>query len=1190
MIPLRSAPGRADPSALLGRYATRFELESRLGAGANAVVFRAFDRTRGAQVALKVPHAGHAAALLALKDEFRTLAAMSHANVVAFHELFVTDDAWFFTMQLVRGVDALSHVRAAGQGSAVPVLEGLAAGLAALHAEGILHRDLKPSNAWVSRDGVPVLLDFGLALDGAPGSGIAAAGTPAYLAPELAHGAKPSTQTDVYALGVLAHEMVLGARPSEDDAGRLADRAPHVPEALADLIESMLDRRPERRPSAAAIHGALGGTRAPADGRRIVRPLPDRDGLASALAHDLSVKERGRPVVRFVHGPAGIGKTALLERALEMRAAQPSPPLLLRARCSEHERVPFAALDPVVDHLARHLASDDRLRASIPEPSELARIAEAFPVMQTVIELLESPPAAPPRISDPWERRERLGRALALVTAHVSTFRGVVIAIDDLQWADEDGVSLLRDVLRGLGDARVAIVATHRDEAHTLGPLRSLEHAADVGSIAVPALSRRDASALAEALGADAATAEALVHDSAGSPFLLETLALDTGAATRPADETPDARARHAIARRLASLAPAGRAVLETVCVAAHPLALDVAARAAGTTNDLGTMRALANARLLRSQPSSDGGAEVEAYHDRLREIVVAAMDDAARGRVHVALARALEHRPGAHPMHVCLHLAGAGELERAATFAETGARRAAAALAFARAADLFRFALAHRSNDARAAELGTLLGDALANAGRGHEAARAYLDAAGVETDAGRRLDLRRRAAEHQLRSGFFAEGTRSIESVLRDTGVAVRRSPREAFVSLVRNRMWLDRHLGAPTRTIEDPSEIQRIDACFSAAVGLSVVDSIRSADLMTEALRRSIAIGDRRRLAASLGWYAAFVANGGARAEPTTRAILARAKAMNESEGDAYARGCYEAASALCEFHLGNFARARDACARADAIFVNETVGTTKELSTVHTFDLAALAQHGRLRELALRLEMLERVSEARGERYALSNYRQGLMILRWLAADDPARARSDLALALADFDARGFVVQHWFDLWGRVTTDLYEGHASRARALYRRTRGRVLRSLLVRTQWVRVHLMALDAATAIACMEEGSARAHHAPWVQLLLARMRSEDRPWTRALASAFAACARAARGDVDGGRRDLARAIPELDAAELGLYAGAAHALLAPHDPIHRAASEVWATRERVARPDLLARALLPGFGSVTPR
>src|SRR4051794_13431864 len=190
----------------------RFEIQRALGSGGTGVVYAARDHHRGCMVAVKTVRAATLEALHRLRDEFLMLHDLAHPNLVSLGELFDDDGHWFFSMELIDGVDFLRHVRPDGAldlarlRSALPQL---AAGLAFLHAAGKVHRDVKPSNVLCTANRV-VLLDFGLASDGDDPS---YAGTLPYMAPEQHAGKPAGPAADWYAVGVMLWAALAGRLP-----------------------------------------------------------------------------------------------------------------------------------------------------------------------------------------------------------------------------------------------------------------------------------------------------------------------------------------------------------------------------------------------------------------------------------------------------------------------------------------------------------------------------------------------------------------------------------------------------------------------------------------------------------------------------------------------------------------------------------------------------------------------------------------------------------------------------------------------------------------------------------------------------------------------------------------------------------------------------------------------------------------
>ena len=226
---------------LLGRG--RFSIVRALGSGGMGAVYEAHDEVRGHSVALKYLWRAPSAGGFELKAEFRSLAGLEHPNVVRLYELICDEDPWFFTMELVQGVDLVHYVRGTSarlsnaitkpsvESGAEPqlpehtgtvsverlcsVLVQLVAGLQVIHAAGKLHCDIKPSNVLVAQDGRVVILDFGLVTDSDSDTRSARiAGTPGYIAPERFAGQRATEASDWYAAGVVLHESLTGELPS----------------------------------------------------------------------------------------------------------------------------------------------------------------------------------------------------------------------------------------------------------------------------------------------------------------------------------------------------------------------------------------------------------------------------------------------------------------------------------------------------------------------------------------------------------------------------------------------------------------------------------------------------------------------------------------------------------------------------------------------------------------------------------------------------------------------------------------------------------------------------------------------------------------------------------------------------------------------------------------------------------------
>lgn len=313
--------------------AGRFRVEGWLGEGGMGQVYRAHDLELGHGVALKTihPRVAHRPGMLErFRREVQLARRITHGNVCRLFDVFWHHDAasgdgstLVLSMELVEGQALDGWLRRRGEPlspeAARPLIEQLLAGLAAAHRAGVVHRDLKTANLLLSEslDRPPrlVLTDFGLALESDTPGPTRSAGTPAYMAPEQIVGEPPTPAMDVWACGVILHEMLTGRRPRPDDIALEG-----LPPAWRGFIDQCLVADPGRRlASAQAMREAL-----PPKLGRWKRSATARWLTAAALlalavgeAHPGQVwrqaRDRGESVSRQ-HLAAGEGEQQRLER------------------------------------------------------------------------------------------------------------------------------------------------------------------------------------------------------------------------------------------------------------------------------------------------------------------------------------------------------------------------------------------------------------------------------------------------------------------------------------------------------------------------------------------------------------------------------------------------------------------------------------------------------------------------------------------------------------------------------------------------------------------------------------------------------------------------------------------------------------------------------------------------------------
>jgi serine/threonine protein kinase len=209
----------------------RYEIIREVGRGGMAVVYLAQQPDLNRSIALKELSAFHAADAALVErfiHEAQVAGSLSHPNIVTVYEFFEHDGIPYIAMEYLRGGSLRPRVGDLTLPQIAGVLEGLLAGLAYAETKGIVHRDLKPENLIVTDEGTVKIADFGIAkaIDGTTERVLTTAGTmigtPAYMAPEQITGNELGPWTDLYAVGVIAYELLLGRRPFDETSEPLA--------------------------------------------------------------------------------------------------------------------------------------------------------------------------------------------------------------------------------------------------------------------------------------------------------------------------------------------------------------------------------------------------------------------------------------------------------------------------------------------------------------------------------------------------------------------------------------------------------------------------------------------------------------------------------------------------------------------------------------------------------------------------------------------------------------------------------------------------------------------------------------------------------------------------------------------------------------------------------------------------------
>jgi serine/threonine protein kinase/tetratricopeptide (TPR) repeat protein len=1056
-------------------------------------------------------------------------------------------------------------------------LRQLAEGVSALHQAGRLHRDLKPSNVLVTPQGRVVILDFGLVteIDAVRATEQnAVAGTVEYMAPEQAVGAELSEATDWYAVGVILYEALTGVLPFRGTALKVMmdkqqldpspprEVAPDVPTDLGELCMELLRREPELRPRAHRILKRLGAAGLPVPASQpthsatSLQPFIGRRREMDALRAAFARVEQQQAVTVYVHGGSGFGKSALIRRVLDELELRGNT-VVLSGRCYEQESVPYKAIDPLIDALSHHLKTLSREQVDGLLPRDIHALARLFPVLHRVEAVAGAPrrPEAP----DPQELRRRGFGALREMFDRMAARAPLVLWLDDLQWGDVDSAALLGELLRRPDPPPMLLIASYRSEgAAESAPLAALQrvresHGADAetNELVIGPLSDAEAQALIVQLlpTADAAVVATLTQESTGNPFLLTELVrfAQSGAALRRSTAGTRVRLDEMLDERLKLVPEHVRKLLELVAVAGRPIAREVAIAAAELSpkDERAALAVLRAAHFVRTMRLHEAE-QIDTFHDRIRETVVALLDEETLKARHRRLFEALRASRNPDAEAVTAHALGAGERESAGEWAEKAAERAVEALAFERAAEWFANALEWQTRDAaHERELHRKRAEALANAGRGGEAGSEFLRAADGAS-ATEALERKRRAAQQFLHGGHIDRGIEVLREVLGSIGLEFPRTERAALWEVVRHRVRIA--LFGYRYTERDRGQIpaltlQRLDTCWAAASGLILADNIRGHCFQQRFRRLAFQAGDPVRIGFALAAEIWAVSVDAEQSAKKIAALEERFRTIAERFNDAHLQGFMLLMRGNASYFRGRYEDALDLYDQALSHFRQNCTGVVWETDTAAGFAINALWFLGRTRELARRMPALIEDAVRRGDLYLQATLYFGYSNARWLLADDPRRALREVEEAMERCPTRS--VHLYFALLASAQAELYVGPGSESLTRIDAEWERVESTYMLRivTAFVQAHHLRARAALS-AAVGHPDARALRAR----ALRDARQIDRkplPQAHAFACSIRGIVAAQEGDHTRAARQFDESATVFEAQSFALYAAA---------------------------------------------
>ena len=861
------------PTEIAGRYRVR----RFLGQGGRKRVYLSTDTIGGAEVALALYDtegvgAGIQARARREAEAMRKLG--DHPHVVPVFDTGEDNGNPFIVSRYMPGGDVEGLLRAAGGhlevSRAAEIAADVTRALEHAHARGIVHRDLKPANVWIDDDGRARLGDFGLATTEARSrvSGGTLVGTVAYLPPEQALGEAAGPRSDLYSLGALLYEMLTGQPPFPgDDAVSIISQHlhadpvppsrhnPEVPEAVDRAVLALLAKRPDDRPANAteARELTLGALEEKPEEEAEARPANPLESLAGGVfvgrERELDLLREavdgalgGRGSLQLVVGEPGIGKTRAAEELATY--ASVSGARVYWGRCREDEGAP--AYWPWVQAIRSYARDADPVALAWQLGGGAAEVAQLIP---EVAEKLDIEPAGG---SDSEEARFRLFDSVTSLLLAAARDRPLVIVLDDLHWADEPSLLLLRFAARELASSGLLILGTYRDVelgrhhplARVLGEISSIEGSGRIllRGLAVGAVERYIE--MTSGAPSPPGLAEAVEEQTDGNPFfvgevvrLLASEGKLTGGGSLADLQIPQG-VREVIGRRLDRLSDSTNEALRVAAVIGRDFDEDLVGRVA--KQPPGELMKSAREAIAERLVTDLGDRRFSFAHALVRDTLYDELSPPKRSALHERTGLAIEQVCGGNVderlgelAHHFLEAAPRGDLAKAIDYAKRAGAQDMEQFAYEDAVEVYDRALEvlelmDEPDEALRCHLLLSLGGAEAKSARVADARAAFERAA----ESARRLDNTDSLVGAAIGIALLSDAGRLDEQLLALLDEALERigpertARRAALLSAKSAEMyWVDNDVRESEQLVNEAIEIAReIDSPSTLAAALT------------------------------------------------------------------------------------------------------------------------------------------------------------------------------------------------------------------------------------------------------------------------------------------------------------------------------------------------------------------------------